>query len=50
MQIGLGKGFQIISNAPQQSFIDDIIYIVDRHNSCKYFDPRAKMDLRNRPQ
>ena len=31
-----------ISNAPQQSFIDNIIFIVARHNSCEYLDPRAK--------
>ena len=31
-----------ISNAPQQSFIDNIILIVARHNSCEYLDPRAK--------
>ena len=31
-----------VSNAPQQSFINNIIFIVARHNSCEYFDPRAK--------
>ena len=31
-----------ISNAPQQSFINNIIFIVAQHNSCEYVDPRAK--------
>ena len=31
-----------ISNAPQQSFINNIIFTVAWHNSCDYVDPRAK--------
>ena len=31
-----------ISNAPQQSFIHNIIFTVAWHNSCDYVDPRAK--------
>ena len=31
-----------ISNAPQKSFINNIIFTVAWHNSCDYVDPRAK--------
>ena len=44
MQIGPRKGFlRLPFRTPlTESVIDDIIFIVDRQNSCEYLDPLAK--------
>ena len=44
MQIGPRKGFlRLLFRTPlTESVIDDIIFIVDRQNSCEYLDPLAK--------